>query len=173
MSSILRITLCIPAIGFLLVAAVTTVTANTEPNQSLGCLSCHQKTLEFHNQLGSGNKACWSCHDSSDMTSLRLTDGTRLSQAESSQLCGQCHQARYKAWQEGTHGFPGTIAIGKCTDCHDPHQPQMAFLDITKPHPAAAPPAPSVPLNLVMMVAISLVLVTVLTIIMVQQGREL
>ena len=104
------------------------------------------------------------------MSQLRLANGTQVTLAEANQLCGQCHQARYNAWQEGTHGFPGTTAEGKCTDCHDPHQPQMAFLGITKPHPEPTPPSPSPPFDLMMIVIISVVFMTGLTIIAAKQG---
>lgn len=79
------------------------------------------------------------------MSMLRLTDGSPLSLADSPQLCGQCHQERYDAWKQGTHGIPGTVAAVKCASCHDPHQPQIALLNITKPPPevqlSSSPPS--------------------------------
>lgn len=103
--------------------------------QPLDCLSCHNIQLSFHDQLGQGNFGCWSCHVSTDstMSELKLADDTQITFENSAQLCGQCHQKRYLAWQKGTHGIPGTIAAVPCTTCHNPHQPQMAFQDITKP----------------------------------------
>lgn len=142
--------------------------SESEPSAQLECLSCHPTTLEFHDKLGSGNKACWVCHDSSDMEMLRLVDGTLLSSANSPQLCQQCHQKRYEAWSEGTHGIPawkgvsveidGAQRVG-CTSCHDPHQPQVALLGITKPHPLPAPPPPPSPVEPLIILGISLLLV--------------
>ncbi len=168
---VLVIVLGILITSFLLAALATTARAEEESKQ-LDCISCHQETLEFHDKLGSGNKACWACHDSADMISLRFADGTRLPISDSSQLCGQCHQKRYNAWKEGTHGVPGTVATVKCTDCHDPHQPQMAFLGITKPHPASVPSAPPPPFDLLMIVGISLVFMIGLGIIWARQGER-
>ena len=173
MQSEWRIVLCLSVVSFFLAALVTTASAaDPESNQPLDCTSCHQKTLEYHDKLGSDNNACWTCHDSTDMTQLRVANGTRLSPADSNQLCGQCHQARYNAWQEGTHGFPDTVASGKCADCHDPHQPQMSFTGITKSHPEPAPPAPSPPFDLVMIIVIALAFMTGLGIVIARQRTE-
>ena len=126
--------------GFLMIPQALTVNADDgQDSASEDCLSCHTKKLEFHDGLGTGNKACWVCHDAANMQMLRLVDGTQLSRTDSAQLCGQCHQQRYQAWKEGIHGPPGTIATVKCSVCHDPHQPQIALLDITMPHPAPQP----------------------------------
>ncbi len=131
--------------GFLMIPQALTVNADDEQDSALeDCLGCHTERLEFHDKLGAGNKACWACHDATDMKMLRLAAGTQLSSSESSELCGQCHQGRYRAWEEGTHGLPGMVAVARCVSCHDPHQPQIALLDITKPHPPPAPP-PSPP----------------------------
>ncbi len=111
--------------GLLMIPQALTVNADDEEDSALeDCLSCHTKKLEFHDKLGAGNKACWACHDATDMKMLRLADGTQLSRIESSELCGQCHQERYQAWKEGIHGPPGTVAAVSCSSCHDPHQPR-------------------------------------------------
>lgn len=146
----------------------------------LPCLSCHVRVLKGHDKLGSGNKACWVCHDNADMKMLRLADGTRLSLSDSPQVCGQCHQKRYDAWNEGTHGipawkegepgFPGVIKA-TCTTCHSPHQPQVALLNITKPHPEPVSPPPSPPTDLIMMVGVSLLLLIGVGFI-IRQGEE-
>ena len=104
------------------------------------------------------------------MTTFHLAGGdARLSMSESAKLCGQCHQARYQAWNEGTHGVPawkeGEPALFgselvKCANCHDPHQPQVPLLNITIPPPAPTPPPPPAPLQLLAILGISL-LVTV------------
>lgn len=157
--------------GFLMIPQALMVNADDEQDSALeDCLSCHSKTLKGHDKLSSGNDACWLCHDSGDMKKLRLTDGSPLSLADSPKLCGQCHQERYGAWKEGTHGIPGT-SDEKCTDCHDPHQPQIAFSNITKPHPedqlSSSPPS----FELLMMFGISLLLLIAGGIVVAMRGE--
>ena len=161
------IVIVIGVAGILVLPQTLTVNAATESNPPQNCISCHPRTLKGHDKLGSGSKACWVCHDKTDMGILRLAEGTSLSLSESAQLCGQCHQKRYDAWKEGTHGIPawkeGVPAIpgadkAKCADCHDPHQPQVALWDITKPHPAPAPSPPPPSANLLIILGISLLL---------------
>ncbi|MDO8716467.1 MAG: hypothetical protein Q7J73_06635 [Dehalococcoidales bacterium] len=131
------------------------------------CTGCHlakvpiegitrPELLKGHDKLGLANDACMVCHDRENkhLGILSLNDGTQISFKDSSQLCAQCHEKRYKAWQIGTHGVPAWKAgeIGfpggekkTCVDCHDPHSPQIALLSLTKQHPAPAPPPPSFP----------------------------
>jgi len=113
------------------------VTVNAE-GDPLDCLACHPRTLTYHDKLGQGDQACYICHVSTDATmrNIHLLDGTAFDftdSAGSAQLCGQCHQQRYAAWLEGTHGIPGTIAGLPCADCHNPHKPEVALLGITNP----------------------------------------
>jgi hypothetical protein len=128
-----------------------TVAAQTNPtNQAkepLDCLSCHPRQMQYHDKLGLGNRACWVCHDSTDMKVLHLPDGTALTLDDSAPLCGQCHGARYQAWLEGTHGLPLTdlsAPKAQCSICHHQHAPQVVFANITLPHPAPQP-APGQP----------------------------
>lgn len=153
-------------LGFQLLVVGPTPVQAAEP---LECLNCHQIALEYHDQLGLGNNACWSCHSPADMYSLKLADDTLLPLTELSQLCGQCHEERYKAWLEGTHGFPGTVAIGTCADCHDPHAPQMAFIGITEPHPEATPSAPELPTDELMIAIVILVFLVLLLIAVIRE----
>lgn len=111
---------------------------------ALNCSQCHTIALEFHDKLGSGNESCLVCHDDLNPVSLHLVNETEIALLDSSQLCEQCHKRRYDAWKEGTHGIPSADK-GECTDCHDPHQPQVALLDITIPHPPATSPPPTSP----------------------------
>ena len=138
----------------------------------LNCLACHVRVLKGHDKLGTANAACWSCHSSTEMTSLHLAnDEAKLPLSSSTPLCAQCHQSRYKSWTEGTHGVPawkegepgifGSEKV-KCTNCHDPHQPQMPLVNITIPHPVPAPEPPPPPLQLLAIVGISLLLATVI-----------
>ena len=131
------------------------------------CAMCHlakdpipgisrPQLLTGHDKLGSGNDACRVCHDKDDkhLRMLVLRDGTQIPFSDVLRLCGQCHEKRYKAWQAGTHGvpawkdgepgFPGAVKK-LCVECHDPHQPQIVLLSLTKLHPEAVPPPPSLP----------------------------
>ncbi len=160
--------------GFLATSQTLTVNADDEQDSTIeNCLRCHPRKLEFHDKLGSGNRACWVCHDATDMETLHLADGTPLSLTDSAQLCGQCHQERYQAWQEGTHGLPGTIASERCSSCHDPHGPQIALLDITMPHPAPQPD-PSPPTVVLQVILGTVLLLTVaLAIVVTRRGEGL
>jgi hypothetical protein len=112
------------------------------------------------------------CHDAEHMGEFHLADGSPISSFDSSQLCGQCHEGRYQAWREGTHGIAGLVAGVKCIGCHDPHQPQVALTDITKPHPPAQPPpAPPSDELLVMFAAVSVLAVAVI-LALVRRGQQ-
>ncbi len=128
-------------------------------NEPLDCLLCHKQTLSYHDKLGEGNAACWTCHVSADpnMSTLHLSDGTPISLQDSPQLCGQCHQSRYSAWLEGTHGIPGTVAVIKCTACHNPHQPQVVIPD-PKPQPQPLDSTMKLPRDAAIITGISVVL---------------
>ncbi len=147
----------------------------------LDCLSHHEKVLKGHDKLGSGSEACWACHLSTKMTTLHLAGGeTQFPLSDFPQLCAQCHQKRYEAWNEGTHGVPawkeGSLAIrgtekARCTSCHDPHQPQIVFSGITKPHPPPQP-SPSPPsVELLVMLGIPLLLIIAVVVAMVTKGE--
>jgi hypothetical protein len=134
-------------------------------NQPLDCAACHKVELNFHDKLGAGNQACYVCHDATDFSAktknVRLVDGTIIPRSESSQLCGQCHQARYDAWKEGTHGIPGTVAAVPCVACHNPHKPQVTFQNITKPPVPPVHSAPPIPTDWLMILIITVVVLVV------------
>ncbi len=159
-------------VGFLLLANTDTVNADSGQNDELlDCLSCHSQSLSYHDSLGSGNNACWTCHDARDMSKLHLADGTELSHADSNVLCGQCHETRYNDWKAGTHGFPGSADTGKCISCHDPHEPQVT-LGRTLPHPDPAPPPPEIPVDQVMIGTITIAFLAGLLIIVARREQE-
>lgn len=152
----------------IVLSPVDSVSAATPPMPMEECMACHlpedpipdvprPKVLRGHDILGEGNEACMVCHDKDNehLGLLNLVDDeTLIPKEEPSQLCGICHELRYKAWQAGTHGSlewkegePGVPGAMKktCIDCHDPHQPQIVLLSITKPHPEPAPSPASLP----------------------------
>ena len=140
------------------------LTLATESDSPLDCMSCHKKELKGHDKLGSGNAACWSCHNKNRMDMLTFASGTSLPLADSSVLCGQCHQKRYDAWNEGEHGIPdwkNPAGPGsnktKCVDCHNPHQPQIVLSGITRPHPQPLPLPPPTPNDPLIIVGIAFV----------------
>ncbi|MBI2829625.1 MAG: c-type cytochrome [Chloroflexi bacterium] len=148
----------------------------------LNCVSCHQQRLIGHDKLGTGSEACWSCHMSTQMTTLHLAGGaTQFPLEDFPRLCGQCHQKRYEAWQQGTHGVAAfkegdTETRGtekaKCISCHNPHRPQVVLSNITKPHPEPAPEPPPPPVQLMGMLGISLFVVVALGVAAVRGGGE-
>ena len=120
--------------------------ADPESEVSLDCLNCHTRVLKGHDKLGSGNQACWVCHEQSDMKMLHLFDQTVISSAGSPEVCGQCHEPFYDAWEEGAHGTSSALGRVKCADCHDPHQPAIspsAVLGRSRP----LEPEPGAPLD--------------------------
>ncbi len=153
----------------------------SEEEGPLECLDCHVRELKGHDKLGSGSEACWACHSNRTMGELHLAEGQeKLSLADYPRLCAQCHQGRFEEWAEGTHGAPawqegiveihGTGRVG-CIGCHDPHQPQIALLNITKPHPEPAP-SPSPPsTGLLVIVGISVLLVIAVGVVLVTKGE--
>lgn len=105
---------------------------------ALDCLSCHDVELKRHDRLGIGNNACYVCHDSREMMSLRLANGTLLSLDDAPFVCQQCHQDRYAAWEEGMHGKYGPYYAkveGRviCSNCHDPHSPPFPEIPTLSP----------------------------------------
>ena len=147
----------------------------------LNCLSCHARVLKGHDKLGSGSEACRACHSSTQMGVLHLAGSeTLLPLSESPKLCAQCHQSRYKEWTQGTHGMPsweegiveihGIQKVG-CISCHNPHQPQVVLLGITKPPPAPAHLPPPPPVELLLMLGIALLLTIGIGVVVATRGE--
>ncbi len=151
--------------------------------EPLDCLSCHIRVLKAHDKLGVGSEACRACHSDTQMGKLHLAGGgTLLPLAEYPRLCAQCHQQRYEDWTNGIHGMPswleGTVEVHGittervgCISCHDPHQPQITLLNITKPHPAPVPPSPAPPTQLLAILGISLAALATIALLIRRGGR--
>lgn len=97
-------------------------------------LTQHEISLEAHDILGEGDRACLVCHDdpSRDPGKLILSDGSLVEvTGDVSQVCRRCHFEKYREWQVGIHGKhePKCTASG----CHDPHTPSWIYV-------AALPP---------------------------------
>ena len=168
--------------GILTLLSISTADAADESSPPLDCLSCHTKTLEGHDKLGTGSEACWACHLSTKMTTLHLAGGeTQFPLSDFPRLCAQCHQKRFEAWSEGTHGVSawkeGSPEVRgnekeKCISCHNPHQPQIVLSNITKPHPPPAPPPPPPAIDPLIIVGTTLVIMTVAVIVVMRRGEE-
>lgn len=163
------IVLVVLATVFLLGQNTNHAGAAPQSDPLLECSSCHTKILVGHDKLGPGDEACLVCHDTSGMAALHPAGGVSLIPEDSPQLCGQCHQKRYKAWQEGTHGIPGP-STEKCTDCHEPHQPQLAFVNITRPHTENKLFIPPPPVELLQVVGVSLLLLVIAGVVVARRG---
>lgn len=125
----------------------------------LDCLSCHNVQLKKHDVFGTDNNACYVCHNSRDMMSLRFLNGTSISLDKAFLICQQCHQERYKAWEEGTHGKPGEKI--SCTECHDPHKPYISGIPTLSPPVENRPESSSIVPYAILFILVLVVLGTV------------
>lgn len=119
------------------------------------CKKCHQHVdpnLEkprfkpTHSELRlkhmDGIDRCYLCHDSKEVTKLRLLTGGTTTIDKAHVLCGQCHGEKLRDWKRNLHGkqignWMGYRQKLTCCDCHDAHAP-------TYPK-AKAQPAPPFP----------------------------
>ena len=90
--------------------------------QEFDCVSCHDIVLEKHDKLGEGALACLNCHGEIHELKLKLINTEVYPINESVALCAQCHNERYTAWEEGTHGTHDNPEA-ECAKCHEPHNP--------------------------------------------------
>ena len=106
------------------------------------CSSCHNRQLKKHDVLGEQANACLSCHGDIHELKLKLVNGDVYPLEEPVKLCAQCHNERYTAWAEGTHGSPDNPEA-VCTECHNPHNPVINNISTLDPIPAReyAPPS--------------------------------
>ncbi len=97
-------------------------------------LEKHEVTLEVHDILGTGDKACLACHDdpAKNPGKLRLPDDSLVDiTGDVSRVCQRCHFEKYREWQVGIHGKrePKCSAAG----CHDPHTPSWIYMPALPP----------------------------------------
>ncbi|MFC1803108.1 multiheme c-type cytochrome [Thermoproteota archaeon] len=110
--------------------------------QELDCTSCHDRELDKHDVLGEKSAACLSCHGDIHELRLELVNGETYENDNPVPLCAQCHNERYTAWEEGTHGaHDNPEAV--CTECHDPHDPVINQISTLEPIPNREPAKPS------------------------------
>ena len=103
------------------------------------CGQCHQKRYDQW-QLGIHGVPQWS----------KDVPGLSAAQNNTAWPAGQ-----YNIGQNNTEGLLAAILkiepdfLGSarkiCTDCHDPHAPQIVLMSVIKPHPGAVPPKPPTP----------------------------
>ena len=80
---------------------------------------------------GNGRFWCTTCHNLNLRDQLTSFKGQIISFNEPYLLCGQCHQKVQKDFFFGAHGkrkhsWKGERVLTNCTECHDPHVPQIA-----------------------------------------------
>ncbi len=89
----------------------------------------HEITLEVHDILGEGDKACLACHDDPTRNPgmLLLPDGSLVDiTGDVSRVCQRCHFEKYREFTAGIHGKHAD----KCSaaGCHNPHSPSWIYV---------------------------------------------
>lgn len=79
---------------------------------------------------GEGRFWCLTCHDDKNRDKLRSLEKQPISFNQSYLLCGQCHQGEQNDFFNGVHGkrkggWQGERRLTNCTECHNPHVPQL------------------------------------------------
>jgi 5-methylcytosine-specific restriction endonuclease McrA len=108
----------------------------------LDCTTCHDRPLDKHDVLGEGAGACLSCHGDIHELKLELVNGETYANDDAVPLCAQCHNERYSAWAEGTHGAHDNPQAA-CTECHDPHEPIINQISTLEPIATREMPQPA------------------------------
>ena len=168
--SIIFLVVLLGLIGIALSSNTHYAEADSGSEQTLDCLGCHQQELDYHDKLGTGNEACWSCHDPIDMSQRHFANKTSIPSEDSNKLCGQCHAEKYGIWERGLHGFQDYQA--DCVFCHDPHEPQIFLGGITKPPLKPASDPPEIPTDLIMIIVITIILLAVIAIVLARREQE-
>ncbi len=120
---------------------------------SIACSTCHTvrppnrdnkvtaDLNEFHQGMpfDHGKITCYACHNTENMDTLHLADGTSVEYENVMTLCSQCHGPQARDFAHGGHGgmngfwdlTRGPRTRNNCVDCHDPHQPQFPSMQPT------------------------------------------
>ncbi len=129
------------------------VVERTGRMEQFPCMKCHDKvvprelkmpitgrhrSMRFKHFVGI--EACYLCHDKTNTDKLRLLTGALISFNESYRLCGQCHGEKFRDWKIGAHGkhvekWSGPKFRLSCTDCHNPHKPEIVRVKALPPPP--------------------------------------
>lgn len=124
-------------------ASQVTVVSRSGKLRNFPCSQCHKqvdaaglKSVDGdrkHDEIQLEHIAvpCLTCHTANDMDRLHTLQGKALSFDDVQVLCGQCHADKLADWRIGAHGKTiGGWAKARqrytCTECHDPHRPQVA-----------------------------------------------
>lgn len=83
---------------------------------------------------------CRTCHDTSRLNALILSDGTSIPYAEAPRLCGQCHGKIEFEWNRGLHGnqtghWNGEKKRWSCSKCHEAHAPKFRAMQAIETPP--------------------------------------
>ncbi len=79
---------------------------------------------------GEGRFWCLTCHLTENRDTLRSLKDQPISFNDAYLLCGQCHFQKQKDFFAGGHGkrkdhWQGEKVLFNCTECHNPHVPQI------------------------------------------------
>lgn len=111
------------------------------------CVNCHAKDLfppnpqirkltAMHEEInlvhGEGRFWCTTCHNLYERDSLTSLKNSPIDFNEAYLLCGQCHQDKQQDFFFGGHGkrlsgWGEPRVLANCTECHNPHVPQIRF----------------------------------------------
>jgi hypothetical protein len=110
--------------------------------KSFACIECHSKPLEqmqdlelpkAHwditlNHANSEIMNCTTCHNGSDMNTLKSLTDQNIDLNLSYKVCAQCHSSQFEDWKGGAHGkkvagWAPPRASMTCVNCHNPHNP--------------------------------------------------
>ncbi len=87
----------------------------------------HQEINLVH---GKGRFWCTTCHSTYERDNLTSLKGQPIGFNQAYLLCGQCHQHRLREFIYGAHGkrigsWEENRTLLNCTECHNPHVPQI------------------------------------------------
>lgn len=95
---------------------------------------------------GKGAIWCLDCHNPMKRDSLISHRDEEISFNQPQRLCGKCHGLEYRDWRDGIHGKRiGTWTKGGkkrwwvCTECHNPHDVEGPFKQLSPEHAPLLP----------------------------------